>query len=572
MNRLSSILGAMAVVAIALVFIIQFRPATGGGQAAEGPTCAAEVQGKCIPASHFSAAYRLIAPRNADADRLRAMGLRRQVMEGLVDRQLLANDAKRLGLAISDEEVTVELANGRGHVSLPADKLRQLGYALGLADDSIRFLPVKNPKTNKFDPKVYEKEIRLITKLSPVDFRDFQRDELLAERMRDLVRQRVRVSEGEAFEQFAREKSTATIESVKLDRRFFADVVVDPSPKAIDAWAAKNKDELEKIWQSRKSQFTPECRVLRHVLARIDPEAVDPAAAKAVAKQRIDEALERVTKGESFASVARSLSEDPGSAVRGGELGCVKRGKMVKPFDDAAFALDEGKMSGVVESEYGYHLILAEKIAKDAEAEAIGHAQTTRELYFAQESERLAAEAAKQILGAAKGGKSLDEAVKVYLASLATPAGDGHDKKDRDDKKDEDTGAARPTAESHPLRPAVETSLPFTGSGEPLTGARAGTNVAQIAFALEKPGDTPDDLVPLETGYAVIRLKEKTPATKEQWATDRDFYVSAMTKAKQSDALAGYVKRLRSGVEIKINQALATEAKGDAPTEGEGGE
>jgi peptidyl-prolyl cis-trans isomerase D len=559
----------MAVVAIALVFIVQFRPAT-GGQAAEGPTCAAEVQGKCIPASHFNAAYRLIAPRNADADRLRAMGLRRQVMEGLVDRQLLASDAKRLGIAISDEEVTAELANGRGHVSLPADKLRQLGYALGLADDSIRFLPVKNPKTNKFDPKVYEKEIRVITKLSPVDFRDFQRDELLAERMRDLVRQRVRVSEGEAFEQFAREKSTATIESVKLDRRFFADVAVDPSPKAIDAWAAKNKDELEKIWQSRKSQFTPECRVLRHVLARIDPEAVDPAAAKAVAKQRIDEALERVTKGESFASVARSLSEDPGSAARGGELGCVKRGKMVKPFDDAAFALDEGKTSGVVESEYGYHLILAEKIAKDAEAEALGHTQTTRELYFAQESERLAAEAAKQILGAAKGGKSLDEAVKAYLASLATPAGDKHDKDDTSDKKRSEP--ARPTAESHPLRPAVETSLPFSGSGEPLTGARAGTNVAQIAFALDKPGDTPDDLVPLETGYAVIRLKEKTPATKEQWATDRDFYVSAMTKAKQSDALTGYVKRLRSGVEIKVNQALASEPKGDAPAGGEDGE
>jgi peptidyl-prolyl cis-trans isomerase D len=560
----------MAVVAIALVFIIQFRPAT-GGQAVEGPTCAAEVGGECVTTPQFTAAYRLIAPRNADADRLRAMGLRRQVMEGLIDRQLLVKDAKRLGVTISDDEVTVELANGRGRVSLPADKLRQLGYALGLADDSIRFLPVKNPKTDKFDPKIYEKEIRVITKLSPTDFRDFERDELLADRMRDLIRQRVRVSEAEAFAQFAREKSTATIESVKLDRRFFTEVVIDPSPKAIDAWAAKNKDEIEKIWQSRKAQFTPECRVLRHVLARVDPEAVDPAADKARAKQRIDEALERVTKGESFASVARQLSEDPGSAVRGGELGCVKKGKMVKPFDDAAFALGEGKLSGVVESEYGYHLIRVEKIAKDGEAEAIGHAQTTRELYFAQESERLAAEAAKQILAAVKGGKSLDEAVKTYLASL-TPPKDKADKGDKSDKKSDASEPARPTAENHPLRPAVEASMPFPLSGEPLTGARPGTNVAQIAFALDKPGDTPDDIVPLETGYAVIQLKEKTAATKEQWATDRDFYVSAMTKAKQSDALSGYVQRLRSGVEIKINQTLITEPKSNEPGGGEDGE
>lgn len=568
MNRLSSILGAMAVVAIALVFIIQFRPAT-GTQSAEGPTCAAEVGGKCIPTSHFTAAYRLIAPRNADSTQLRAMGLRRQVMEGLIDRQLLASDAKRLGIAVSDEEVTFELANGRGHVSLPADKLRQLGYALGLADDSIRFLPVKNPKTNKFDPKVYEKEIRLITKLSPVDFRDFQREELVADRMRDLVRQRVRIGESEAFEQFAREKSTATIESVKLDRRFFADVAVDPSPKAINAWASKNKEELDKIWASRKSQYLPECRVLRHVLARVDPEAVDPAAAKTQAKQRIEEALERVSKGESFASVARQLSEDPGSAARGGDLGCVKKGKMVKPFEDAAFSLAEGKLSGVVESEYGFHLIVVDKIAKDGEAEVLGHAQTARELYFAQESERLAAEAGKQILGAVKGGKSLADATNAYLASLAMPK---DAKKDKDDKKGEASEPARPTAESHPLRPAVETSLPFSGSGDPLTGVRAGTSVAQLAFALDKPGDTPDDLVPLETGYAVIQLKEKAAATKEQWATDREFYVSAMTKAKQSDALAGYVKRLRAGVEIKTNPSLIAEPKGDDPASGEDGE
>ncbi|HEX7603850.1 MAG TPA: SurA N-terminal domain-containing protein, partial [Polyangiaceae bacterium] len=327
MNRLSSILGAMAVVAIAVVFIVQFRPAT-NAQMSTGPTCAAEIRGQCLPATHFWASYRLLAPRNADADRLRAMGLRNQVLEGLVDRFVLAEDAKRLGITVSDEDITRELANGRAHVSLPAEHMAQLAYPLGLGEDMVRYIPVKNHTTKKFDPKVYEKEVRGLSKMSPSDFRDFQREEILAQRMRDIVRERVHVGEGEAFAQFGREKSTATVAYVKLDRRFYVEAVIDTSPKAVEAWSEKNKDELSKVFESRKSHFLPECRVLRHILAKVDPNAIDPEDAKAKAKKRIEEAQERLKKGDDFGDVARDVSDDP-SSIRGGDLGCVQKGKMV---------------------------------------------------------------------------------------------------------------------------------------------------------------------------------------------------------------------------------------------------
>ena len=55
----------------------------------------------------------------------------------------------------------------------------------------------------------------------------------------------------------------------------------------------------------------------------------------------------------------------------------------------------------------------------------------------------------------------------------------------------------------------------------------------------------PNDILPLETGYAVIQLKEKTPASREDWEKNREFYVNAMRGAKQNDALVAYVKRLR---------------------------
>ncbi len=68
------------------------------------------------------------------------------------------------------------------------------------------------------------------------------------------------------------------------------------------------------------------------------------------------EILERIKKGESFAKLAEQYSID-GSRRRGGDLGFFGKGMMVKPFEAAAFALNKGDVSGVVRSEFGYHII-----------------------------------------------------------------------------------------------------------------------------------------------------------------------------------------------------------------------
>jgi foldase protein PrsA len=68
--------------------------------------------------------------------------------------------------------------------------------------------------------------------------------------------------------------------------------------------------------------------------------------------------LERIKNGESFASLARELSIDKGSAKRGGDLGVFGRGMMVKPFEEAAFNLKKGEMTQEpVKTEFGYHII-----------------------------------------------------------------------------------------------------------------------------------------------------------------------------------------------------------------------
>jgi len=404
--------------------------------------------------------------------------------------------------------------------------------------------------------------------------------------MRDLVRSRVRISENEAFDQFSREKSTRTIEYVRFDRRFFADLVVDPAEKAVQAWADQNKEEIDRVWEARKAQYTPECRVTRHVLARVKPGSEELEAEKAKAKAKIERAQALLKDGKGFAEVARRLSDDT-SASRGGELGCVAKGKMVKPFEDKVFAMSEGEVSEPVETEYGFHLIKVEKIAKDADAEKVARRQIARELYLAHEGERLAAEAGKQVLGAVAGGKSMKDALDAYLAGLSEAA-QAKDKKkpaaaakpEAGKKAEDGSGGDKEgeikeneeiTLATHPHRPTVESSLPFNVGGEPIPSAQDGADVARKVFELAKPGDTLKDLVQLANGYAVIQLKEAAPVTHDQWMKEREFYLSAMRSAKQNDALIGYLRRLRStlGSEVKYDQRLITEPKEQSgePTE-----
>ena len=93
-----------------------------------------------------------------------------------------------------------------------------------------------------------------------------------------------------------------------------------------------------------------------HILLAVPQGA--PAAEKDKARARAQELLEQLRKSpDSFAELARKHSQDPGSAARGGDLEWFTRGAMTKPFEDAVFSLKKGETSGVVETEFGFHII-----------------------------------------------------------------------------------------------------------------------------------------------------------------------------------------------------------------------
>ncbi len=112
--------------------------------------------------------------------------------------------------------------------------------------------------------------------------------------------------------------------------------------------------------QQIKSFQQDETRQARHIL--IGVSGSDPKA-DAAAKAKAEDVLKQVQAGGDFAKLAEKYSDDPGSAKQGGELGWVSKGAMVKPFEDSLFALQKpGDVSGLVKSQYGYHIIKLEGV------------------------------------------------------------------------------------------------------------------------------------------------------------------------------------------------------------------
>jgi len=118
-----------------------------------------------------------------------------------------------------------------------------------------------------------------------------------------------------------------------------------------------NEEDLARYYTENAARYsTPEERRASHILIAADKAL--PAAERAKAKAKAEALLAEISKNpQSFAELAKQNSQDPGSAVKGGDLDFFGRGAMVKPFEDVAYGLKAGETSGVVETDFGYHII-----------------------------------------------------------------------------------------------------------------------------------------------------------------------------------------------------------------------
>jgi parvulin-like peptidyl-prolyl isomerase len=569
------------VFAIILVFVVEFRAGGGKRGCSFRVECAARVYGKCIGRKDFDAALRLIAGR-LEAKQQRELKIAQVVVEGLVERELLLKEARRLGIGIGEDEIDDELEAGRAHVSLPVESLERLAPPLMLcslvphplipdparaaqnaicAEGSprgVRLIPVKNSKTQRFDYDIYERNIRVHTNRSPKEFKKMQRHELVAERVRELIRSQVVVSEAETYAAYARDNTKVVARTAKLKRDWFLKYVVQVSDVVVGDWLADNEDQVKERWDHVKDQWKADCPLVSEIRVRFPTAATDED--KRLVRGKIDAALERLEDGESFADVAREVS-DGLSAVTGGAIGCFSPesyGPGGQMLADALVTLDIGDTTGVVEAPEGFYVMRLDGKLAQADLETVGKHHLARDLAMRFKADGEMKKFADELLGELKEGKDLEEITKRLTRKyLAVAQG-------KDPEAAED-GDLRGFDSSD--RPRADVTAPFTRYAAPFVSANPLDNPGVAAFALEKAGSVHPQPIETGDGVMVLQLKERIEVEREDFNKEKLTLMRRRQRVKAQEALVDYVEALRTAAEgqIEINMDLIA----PAPEEGE---
>jgi hypothetical protein len=482
---LSSVVYGVIIVAIILVFVIQFNPSAGKRTASLDEQCAARVGGWCVSPKDHLAAFRILIPRGPQGEletqKAKQMGLLRVALDGLVERELLVNEANRLGITVNDEEVTDEIFNGFIHVSVPSDN-PGLSPQLNVVDGRV-YAGFRDPKTKLFEVKVYERAIKALVGRSPSEFREEQARELLASKVRDIVRTPVRVSEVEALESYVDEKSTATLTYLQVRQTWAAKYAVPTSLADMAAWEkeTENKALVDAAVKERTTNSGPQT----------DAQ---------IAEVRKDIVRDLYTKTKA---------------------------------SDAAKSVADRILDG----------LQAGKTADDALKQALAPIVAR---YAADHPAPAAVHAAVRASATADAGVESTEDASSSATVDAAPL----------PKTD--------TPDTDPTRPQVLTSSPFNKGGDPIPELSAGSTskIVKFVFGEAKDGDAIG--VKADDGFAVVQLKQRKIATKEEFDKDKETYLLTLLARKQAEALALYVRRLKDKAkgEIKIDEKYMTEKMG----------
>ena len=538
---LRSVVYGVIVIGLVLVFVLGFNPTAGKKLGSLNEVCAARVKGSCIDPKAHRAAYRLIFANGTD--KMRQSMASRIVLDGLIERELLVDDAARFGLTVSEDEITDSIFHGLVRVSVPSDNAlvayHDRMHELLFNDGRIR-MPFADPKTKQFDLKTYERVIKQYAGRSPKEFREWQRREHLAAKMRDLVRVPVRVADDEALGRFMEERTSVAVDYVVVSRSWLERYAISSDTKDVSAWA-KDTVNLAQV-------KVP----VRHILVKFGGTKAED---KAAAKKKAEDILDRVKKGEDFATLAKEFSEDPGSKDNGGQSPADAMAGFVAPFQIAVQSVKPGELvPDVVETEIGYYVIKRDEATNDDIVKAYKHYRSLE----------LSKQIAQKIANDMKSGVPGESAVKAAVAQFAT-ANVGA-------QANASGGEAHPaesSADTDPKRPQFVAAASFSRHGHPIPDLSGAADESVRKFAFGAKISEVSDPIRGSDGFVVVALKSRTVPTRADFDQDRDSFKANMLAAKQAEALAFYIRRLReaSKQEVKIDDNNVFGAKADAGAE-----
>ena len=436
-----------------------------------------------------------------------------QVGQQLVQQKILLDEAERLGIHVTNDDVRSYLQTGpAGQVLFPGGKF--------IGQDK------------------YEQLIQQRFQTTVADFEDSVKDDIAIRRLESLITAGVTVSDKDVREAYRKNNikikfDYAVISSDDLSKS------ISPSDADLETFFKKNaaryatavpeertikyfaftpdqvpggvaqpsQQEIQQYFNAHQSEYSvPEQARARHILIKVTPGA--DAKTDAAAKAKAEGLLKQIQGGANFADLAKKNSDDPGSKDSGGELGFAQRGRMVPEFDNAIFTQKIGD-SKIVKTQYGYHIVQVEE-RQSAHTQSLSEVLPTIQATLIRQKSTAAQQAYAQAL--------TSEAIKNGLEK---------------------------TADAHHLQ--VVTAPPVSAQGV-IAGLPDSTGLLTHAFQ-SKVGD-PAQSAPTGEGFAIFQVAGITAAHAPTFA-DWKGHVLDDYRAEQLPVL------LRQKTQELANQAKA---------------
>ncbi len=332
-----------------------------------------------ITVEEFQTAYQNLVEQmrsrfqdNLTEDLLKALNVRQQALNSLIEDKLLLAQADALDIAVTDSELQESI----------------------LAIEAFH-------RDGQFDMEQYRRLLGL-NALTPEMFEQAQRNQLKKQKLQNMILTTVSVSDLEAESFYTFYNTSMKVDYIKVDPEEMSAVTV--TPEQIQAHYEENKDryqseprrtaafirysprdfqdqvsitpaQVSAYYEAHPDEFeTPEQVEASHILIQVDDTADEDAVE--AARREAHAVYQRALKGEDFAELAKETSQGP-SADDGGYLGKFDRTSMIQPFSDAAFALKPGEISEPVRTRFGWHVI---KVMNRYDAQVKTLAQVAEEI------------------------------------------------------------------------------------------------------------------------------------------------------------------------------------------------
>jgi peptidyl-prolyl cis-trans isomerase D len=363
-QHLKWILVAIVAIFILFIFVDWGAGGAGSGASADQRTYAARVNGETISSREFERSlyymekqYEQMYKQPLSPEVIAQMGLPKQVLDSLVDQHLLLQQAQRLHLTATPEEIRQKILE----------------------------VPTLNPDGKFVGQELYIRYVTMAGFQSPAEFEEELAREITINKMESALQSAIVVSPKAAEAEYRRVSESAKIKYVLYPAaRELANVTVTPAEvqqyytahqaqyvhgeqraakyligdyARLRAQINPSNDELRKVYNQRHEEFkAAEGAHILHILLKVEPGSAP--AVDAAAKAKAESIVKQLRAGADFAKLAQENSGDPSSSGKGGDMGWVDKGTTVEPFDTAAFSIPLNTISDPIHSkEFGYHII-----------------------------------------------------------------------------------------------------------------------------------------------------------------------------------------------------------------------